>query len=91
MDAQANIVDGDITDQTRLVLRRTADTLAECGARMDQVIRVGVWLANLDDFDEFNMEYAKHFVESLPVRSCVQAQLYRGALVEIEVQAFVTS
>ena len=89
MDAQANIVEGDIRVQTKVVLERIAATLEECGATMAQVVRATVWLADLGDFAAFNAEYAKHFGGALPARSCVQAVLYQGAKVEIEVQAFV--
>ena len=47
-----------------------------------------IWLADLADFAAFNAEYARHFGGALPARSCVQAVLYQGAKVEIEVQAF---
>lgn len=89
MNAQAQIIPGDITAHTRAVLERIAHTLAECGARMEQVVRVTVWLADLADFAAFNQEYAQHFEGALPARSCVQAVLYQGAKVEIEVQAWV--
>jgi len=89
MDAQARIVDGDIQVQTKVVLERIAATLEECGATMAQVVRATIWLADLANFAAFNAEYAKHFGGGLPARSCVQAVLYQGAKVEIEVQAFV--
>ncbi|HYD76612.1 RidA family protein [Ramlibacter sp.] len=89
MDANANIVEGDVQVQTRIVLERIAATLAEVGAGMGQVVKATIWLADLDDFAAFNQEYAKHFPDGLPSRSCVQATLYKGARVEIEVQAWV--
>ncbi|MBM3949778.1 MAG: RidA family protein [SAR202 cluster bacterium] len=91
LDAQANIIDGDITVQTHAVLERIAQTLSECGAHMSQVVRATIWLADLNDFAPFNAEYSRHFGEALPVRSCVQAQLYKGARVEIEVQAWLSA
>ena len=87
MDAQARIVEGDVQAQTKLILERIAATLAECGASTSQVVKATVWLADLADFAAFNAEYAKHFAGALPARSCVQAVLYQGAKVEIEVQA----
>ncbi len=88
MDAQGNLVEGDVQVQTRVVLERIAATLAECGATMAHVVRTTIWLADLSDFAAFNAEYAKHFAGALPARSCVQAVLYKGARVEIESQAF---
>lgn len=89
MDAQGNVLDGDIQRQARLVLERISATLQEQGTSMASVVKATVWLADLADFNAFNEEYKKHFPEGLPVRSCVQSVLYKGAKVEIEVQAFV--
>ncbi|WBY03556.1 RidA family protein [Ramlibacter tataouinensis] len=89
MDANANIIEGDVQVQTRAVMERIAATLAECGASLRDVVRATIWLADLADFAAFNQEYARHFAPGdLPARSCVQAELYRGAKVEIEVQAW---
>ncbi len=87
MDAQANIVEGGIEVQTKAVLERIAQLLGECGAGMGDVVRATVWLADLEDFGAFNEEYAKHFQGALPARSTVEARLFKGARVEIEVQA----
>jgi reactive intermediate/imine deaminase len=89
MDAQGQIITGGIQAQTAAVLERIATVLGECGSRVGDVVRATVWLADLDDFAAFNEVYAKHFVGALPSRSTVQAQLYKGALIEIEVQAWV--
>lgn len=89
LDAQARVIDSDITGQTRIVLERIKALLEELGSGMHEVVRATVWLADLADFATFNAEYARHFPAGLPTRSCVQAPLYQGALVEIEVQAFV--
>lgn len=50
MDAQANIVEGGIQAQTKAVLERVALTLGGCGARISDVVRVTVWLADLGEF-----------------------------------------
>lgn len=89
MDAQANIIDADIQGQTRAVLDRIKATLLELNSDMADVVRVTVWLSDLSDFVAFNEEYKKHFASGLPTRSTVQAVLYKGAKVEIEVQAWV--
>jgi len=87
MDASGNILEGDVTLQTRVVLERIAATLQECGAGMADVVKTTVFLGNLDDFPAFNEEYRKHFSAGLPARSTVECKLYRNAKVEIEVQA----
>ena len=87
MDASGQLVAGDIAVQTRSVLERIAATLGECGSSLGDVVRATVWLADLDDFAAFNAEYKRHFDGALPARSTVQAKLYGGARIEIEVQA----
>ena len=87
MQADATIVAGDVQVQTKFVLERIAATLQEVGSSMGDVVKATVWLANLDDFAAFNEEYKKHFSAGLPTRSTVEAKLYKGALVEVEVQA----
>ncbi len=89
MDAQGRVIEGDVQAQTRAVLERIAQNLKDCGTSMASVVRATIWLADLGDFAAFNQEYARHFPEGLPARSCVQAVLYQGAKVEIEVQAWV--
>lgn len=89
MNAQGEIEGEDIATQTRLTLEGVAETLKLCGARMTDVVRSTVWLTDLKNFAAFNEEYRKHFPEGFPARSTVQAGLYPGALVEIEVQALL--
>jgi 2-iminobutanoate/2-iminopropanoate deaminase len=90
MDPQTRLIEGDVQAQTRVIVDRIAATLAECGASLLDVVKATVWLADLADFNAFNVEYAKHFGAALPARSCVQAVLFQGARVEIEVMAYVT-
>ena len=87
MQADGSIVAGDVQLQTKFVLERIAATLQELGSGMADVVKATVWLADLGDFAAFNEEYRKHFSAGLPTRSTVEAKLYKGALVEIEVQA----
>ncbi len=87
MDADGRLVEGDIGVQTRVVLERIAANLGDAGAGLADVVRVTVWLADLEDFAAFNDEYRRHFSAGFPTRSTVEARLYGGARVEIEVQA----
>lgn len=89
VDGQGNIIGDNIESQTRVVLEQIAQSLQSLGAGMAQVVKATVWLADMKDFAAFNVEYRRHFPDGFPVRSTVQAQLFKGALVEIEVQAWV--
>jgi reactive intermediate/imine deaminase len=89
LDTQGNPLTGDITEQTHAVLDSIRATLAEHRASLADVVRVTVWLADLQQFPAFNRVYAEYFGAALPARSTVQAQLAHGAAIEVEVQAFV--
>jgi 2-iminobutanoate/2-iminopropanoate deaminase len=86
-DADGSLVPGGIEEQTRQVLANVAACLAAAGCGMDDVVKVGAFLADLGDFDAFNREYAAHFSPPYPARTTVRAGLADGLLVEIDVVA----
>jgi 2-iminobutanoate/2-iminopropanoate deaminase len=77
------VVSGTIEEETELVLENVASVLAEAGASLADVIRCGVFLADLDDFAAMNEVYGRTFPEPLPARTTVGAQL-PGIKVEID-------
>lgn len=82
-------IEGDITQQTRNILRRIETFLAECGMRLQDVGKTSVWLVNAEDFTAFNEAYAQAFGDHKPARSTVVSQLTApGALIEIEALAW---
>lgn len=89
IDHEGKPVRGPIADQTRLVLDRIAATLKDCGAGLEDVVRVTVWLSDLALFAEFNQVYREYFPPSaLPARSTVSASLAFDSDIEIEVTAY---
>lgn len=91
LDETGKVIDGDIRVQTKAVLATIEKTLQDCGLSTRDVVRTSVWLSDLNDSPAFNELYGKFFEGALPARSAVQARLYGGALVEIEVQAWAGS
>lgn len=89
LDSEGNVVSGDITTQTRAVMERIAETLSECGAGFDDVVKANVWLTDMSLFAEFNACYAGYFNDKFPTRATVQAGLAPGVDVEIEMQAWL--
>lgn len=87
MDAQGQVVKGDITAQTKAVMERLRDSLAEVELGFEDVVKVTVWLTDLSMFSDFNEEYKRYFSKGLPVRSTVEAKLAMGVDLEIEIQA----
>ncbi|MBJ2251540.1 RidA family protein [Pseudomonas sp. MF6784] len=90
MNPLGEVVLGDIREQTEAAMARIGETLAECGASFEQVIKATVWLSDMQHFAGFNDVYKRNFDGGFPVRSTVGgAQLALGVDVEIEVQAWV--
>ena len=82
--------DAPIAEQTDLALSNLQAVLAEAGAGMDDVLKVTVFLRDIDDFDEMNETYATYFDDAPPARSAVQAgALPKGVGVEVEAIASV--
>ncbi len=87
LNAAGQLVEGDITVQTRQALSNIKAVLEAAGASMASVIKTTVFLANMADFQAMNAVYAEFFSpdQAPPARSTVQAAaLPRNALVEIE-------
>jgi 2-iminobutanoate/2-iminopropanoate deaminase len=86
--ADGKLVPGGIEAETRQTLDNIAAALALAGAGLSDVVKVNVWLADLDDFPLFNATYASYFPSAPPARSTVQAGLMVNARVEIEAVAY---
>src|SRR5262245_34941844 len=86
----ANLVEGDISAQTRQVLENLKAVLAAGGSSFDRVVKVTVFLRNMADFAAMNDAYAQYLGSAKPARSTVAvAELPRGALIEIDLVALV--
>ncbi|PSQ47013.1 reactive intermediate/imine deaminase [Halobacteriales archaeon SW_6_65_15] len=83
--------DGDLLDdeaidvQTRQSLENVKAILEEEGLTMQNVLKVTVFLDDIDDFEEMNAAYKEYFHDNPPARSAVEAgNLPKGVGVEIE-------
>ena len=80
--------EGDIVAQTERVLDNLQGVLAAAGVGFAQVVRTGIFLADLNHFAQVNELYSRRFSADPPARSTVQvAYLPRGVLVEIDMIA----
>ena len=81
-----------IENQTRECFSKLKTVLESAGASFDDVVKVTVFLKNVDDFAAMNKIYAEYFTGELPARSTVIAGLVNPKmLIEIECIACVTS
>jgi 2-iminobutanoate/2-iminopropanoate deaminase len=82
------IVEGDVAMQTHRVFRNLAAILEAAGSSFDRVLRVGVFLADMNDFAAMNEVYGTYFTSPAPARATIQAaRLPRDARIEIDVIA----
>jgi len=78
------LADAPVAEQTRRCLDNVAGILDAEGLGMRDVVKVTVYLDDIDDFDEMNGAYGTYFPEEPPARSAVEVgELPRGAAVEI--------
>ena len=86
---EGDLLDGaDIDVQTEQALENVEAVLEEAGVSMDDVLKVTVYLDDIDDFDAMNSIYETFFDDEPPARSAVGVDaLPKGVGVEIEAVA----
>jgi 2-iminobutanoate/2-iminopropanoate deaminase len=62
---------GDIKDQTRLVLQNLKKIVEDAGSTFEDVVRVNVYLTDIKDFSGMNEVYKQFFPDSPPTRTTV--------------------
>ena len=79
-----------IRDQTRQALTNCQEVLRAAGAALDDVVEVGVLLANAADFAGMNDEYATWFPTAPPARYVAKLGVeIPGVLISIRMTAFL--
>lgn len=79
------LVSDDIKKATARSLDNIKAILEEAGSSLDNVLKVNIFLDDVNDFAAVNEVYAEYFTEHKPARSCVEvANLPKKALIEIE-------
>lgn len=66
---------GDIRSETRRVLKNIQAILQAAGSSLGEVVRMGVFLADLKDFDGMNDIFREFFSEKPPARTTVGCAL----------------
>jgi 2-iminobutanoate/2-iminopropanoate deaminase len=83
--ATGKLVPGDVAAQTRQAFDNMEVVLQAAGKSMDSVLKVNVYLADMNDFAAMNEVYAERFKAPYPARTTVGvAALPLGAKVELE-------
>ena len=83
-------VEGDVAAQTERVLDNVAAVVEEAGGSLDDVVKVTVYLTDLDDYEAVNEAYGAKFGGDPPARVCVEVSRLPGDVaVEMDAVAYL--
>ena len=89
---QGELESDDIGQLTRQALANISAILSGAGASLADVVKVVVFLTDMNDFDAMNSAYAEAFSAPYPARSCIEvSHLPKGVPIEIEAVAWIGS
>ncbi|MGB8524337.1 MAG: Rid family detoxifying hydrolase, partial [Candidatus Acidiferrales bacterium] len=81
-------IEGDTAQQTVRTFENLKAILEAAGSSLDRVVKVSVFLKDMNDFSAMNEVYARYFPANPPARSTVEvARLPRDFRVEIDLIA----
>jgi len=81
---------GTLEEEARLTLSNLQAVLEDAGSGLKHVVKVNVYLADMDNFADFNAIYQEFFPSECPARTCIQAgRLPFDIQVEIEAIALL--
>lgn len=80
-----SLVSHDVSEQARQVLQNLTEVLVEAGCTRRDLVKLTVFLTDMNDFAAVNEVYASFFTAPYPARTAVEVSaLPLGARVEIE-------
>lgn len=83
-DSEGNIIEGSMGEKTKACLDALSAVLTEANSSLDKIVKVQIFLTDMNDFAEMNKQYEK-MITHKPARSCVAVkQLPKGVNIEIE-------
>ncbi|HHW74259.1 MAG TPA: RidA family protein [Firmicutes bacterium] len=86
--SSGSVIKGTVEEQTRLVLNNLSHILEDAGSSLEHVLKVTVYLSDMNNFSAMNEVYSSFFSSAYPARTCIQAsRLPFDIDVEIEVIA----
>ena len=89
-DPQTDYVSTDVEEQTEQCLKNVATILEAAGSSLSKVVRCGVFLVDMNDFQKMNGIYARMFGEHRPARTTVAVSELPGPGLRVEIDAIAT-
>jgi 2-iminobutanoate/2-iminopropanoate deaminase len=87
VDAAGKVVGRDIESQTRSTMENCRRRLEAAGCGFADVFKVNAYMADLSEWERFNVVYAELMPEPRPVRTTIGAALLGEFRIEIEMWA----
>jgi enamine deaminase RidA (YjgF/YER057c/UK114 family) len=87
-DADGNMVDGTIEEETQATIDAIRRVLAEDGATLDDVVRVTTFLQDTRDFGRYNKVFAANFAKATLARTTVEAKAVINTKIEMDAIAY---
>lgn len=79
------LITDDVKKAARQSLENVKAIIEEGGSEVNKIVKVNIYLDNVDDFAAVNEAYAEFFGDHKPARSCVEVgKLPKNGLLEIE-------
>lgn len=79
------LISDDIKKATKQSLENVKAIIEEGGSSLEKIVKVNIFLSDVNDFAQVNEVYAEFFGDHKPARSCVEvANLPKNGLLEIE-------
>jgi len=89
LDLEGNLIDSSIESETQQVFKNLQAILEEAQLNFEDVIKVSIFIKDMNDFDKINNVYATYFTsENAPARETVQvAKLPKNVNIEVSLIA----
>lgn len=84
LDENGILADKDIAEQTKIIFKNIEAILIEAGSNLNKIVKISVFLINLDYFEAANSVFKEMLDEPFPARETVEvSRLPKNADIEI--------
>jgi len=91
LTANGEMLENDIKKQTRQVFANIKAILEDNESQVENIIKLNIFLTNMDDFGIVNVLMAEFFGDHKPVRSTIEvSRLPKNAMIEMDFIATVS-
>ena len=91
LTAEGKMLENDIKKQTRQIFANLRAILEDNGGSIESIIKINIFLTDMNDFGIVNVLMAEEFGDHKPVRSTVEvAGLPKNAMIEMDIIAKVS-